>query len=290
MSLIAIDLDGTLLNHQNEISKENISAIKHAQDNGIEVVISTGRAYFDVKNICKKAELSTFVIGTNGATIHSKDDKQIDSTMIDKSSVLSILQWLDEREYYYEVFTDKAIYALKKRRDHFHNEIQSLKNSNLDEEMKEIVHEAERQFDQFGYVLVENYHDILNKEENFYNILACSFDQEKLIKAKEHIQSLDSVMAVSSAEHNIEITNSNTSKGIALEKLAVLLNCSLNRSMAIGDSENDISMMKKVGYSIAMGNAKDEIKEICTATTLTNDKNGVAHAIYLYLENIVIQK
>ncbi|WP_397538597.1 Cof-type HAD-IIB family hydrolase [Rummeliibacillus pycnus] len=290
MSLIAIDLDGTLLNHQNEISKENLSAIKHAQENGIEVVISTGRAYFDVKNICKKAGLSTYVIGTNGATIHSNDDKRIDVTTIDKNKVLSILQWLDEREYYYEVFTDKAIYALKKHRDHFHNEIQILKNSILDKEMKEIVDVAERQFDQFGYVLVENYQDILKKDENFYNILACSFDQKKLIEAQEHIQSIDNLMVVSSADHNIEITNNNATKGIALEKLATLLNRSLNRSMAIGDSNNDLSMFKKVGYSIAMGNAKDEIKEICTATTLTNDKNGVAHAIYLYLENIVLQK
>jgi hydroxymethylpyrimidine pyrophosphatase-like HAD family hydrolase len=49
-------------------------------------------------------------------------------------------------------------------------------------------------------------------------------------------------------------------------------------------------MMKKVGYSVAMGNAKDEIKEVCTTTTLKNNENGVAHAIYQYLENLVIQK
>ncbi|HWI49900.1 MAG TPA: HAD hydrolase family protein, partial [Rummeliibacillus sp.] len=153
-----------------------------------------------------------------------------------------------------------------------------------------IVDVAERQFDQFGYVLVENNHDIFKEEENFYNILACSFDQKKLKEAQEHIQRIDEVMVVSSADHNIEITNNKASKGIALEKLAAILNRSLDRSMAIGDSNNDLSMLKKVGYSIAMGNAKDEIKEICTATTLTNDKNGVAHAIYLYLDNLVIQK
>ncbi|MDQ7863202.1 HAD hydrolase family protein [Peribacillus frigoritolerans] len=55
MSFIAIDLDGTLLNDQNEISEENIKAIQYAQDRGFEVVISTGRAYFDVQTICEKS-------------------------------------------------------------------------------------------------------------------------------------------------------------------------------------------------------------------------------------------
>lgn len=54
MSFIAIDLDGTLLNDQNEISEENKKAIQYAQDRGFEVVISTGRAYFDVQTICEK--------------------------------------------------------------------------------------------------------------------------------------------------------------------------------------------------------------------------------------------
>ncbi|MGZ4159379.1 MAG: Cof-type HAD-IIB family hydrolase [Neobacillus sp.] len=289
MSLIAIDLDGTLLNHHNEISKENIRAIQYAQEMGIEIAISTGRAYFDVKKICEKAGLSTFVIGTNGATIHSKDDKRISVTTIDKSHVLSILQWLDERDYYFEVFTDQAIYSLKKSRENFYNEIQRLKNANLEAEMKELVEMAERQFDQFGYVLVDNYHDILKQEEEFYNILVCSFDKKKLKEGWEQFQAFDEFMVVSSADHNIEITNKNASKGIALEKLASLTNCSLNRSMAIGDSNNDLSMLKRVGYGVAMGNAKDEIKEVCTATTLKNDENGVAHAIYQYLENLVVK-
>lgn len=290
MSLIAIDLDGTLLNHQNEISKENIRAIQYAQENGIEVVISTGRAYFDVQNICEKSGLSTFVIGTNGTTIHSKDEKCISATTIDKSHVLSILEWLDERGFYYEVFTDKAIYTPKKIRDDFYNEIQCMKKENLEPDRKELVEIAERQFDQFGYVLVESYHDILNRDEDFYNILAGSFDKKKLKEGWKQFQEFDELMVVSSADHNIEITSKNASKGIALEKLASLMNGSLHQAMAIGDSINDLSMLQKVGHSVAMGNAKDEIKDVCKVTTLRNDENGVAHAIYQYLNKLAIEK
>ncbi|MEK4230541.1 HAD family hydrolase [Solibacillus sp. FSL H8-0538] len=290
MSLIATDLDGTLLNDQNEISDENIKAIQYAQDRGFEVVISTGRAYFDVQEICKKAGISPFVIGTNGATIHSKNGECISSITITKDRVESILQWLDERNYYYEVFTNKAIYTLKKGRDHFHNEIQRLKSADLDSNIKELVEVAERQFDQFGYVLVENYHEILKKEEEFYNILACSFDKKKLEEAWNQFENFDELMVVSSADHNIEITSKRASKGMALEKLAFLINGSLGQAMAIGDSNNDLSMFEKVGYSVAMGNAKATIKAVCTTTTLKSNEDGVAYAIYRYIENFSVQK
>ncbi len=290
MGFIAIDLDGTLLNNENEISEENIKAIRFAQDNGFEVVISTGRAYFDVQKICEKAELSPIVIGTNGATTHSKNQKCISSITIAKKHVEAILNWLDERNYYYEVFTDKAIYSLKDRKEHFLNEINSFNKAELDKEMKELVEVAERQFDQFGYVLVENYYDILQKNEEVYNILACSFDKKKLAEAWNQFNEFNELRVVSSADHNIEITSSYASKGLALEKLVFLLNGSLDQSMAIGDSNNDISMLKKVSYSVAMGNAKDSIKAICTTTTLSNDENGVAHAIYRYIDTFVVPK
>ncbi|WP_338751335.1 Cof-type HAD-IIB family hydrolase [Bacillus sp. FJAT-52991] len=290
MSFIAIDLDGTLLNDKNEISEENIKAIRYAQDRGFEVVISTGRAYFDVQTICEKAGIAPFVIGTNGATIHSKSGESISSITITKDGVESILQWLDERNYYYEVFTDKAIYTLEKGRKHFYNEIQSLKSADLDADMKELVEVAERQFDQSGYVLVESYHDILEQAEEFNNILACSFDKKKLEEAWNRFKKFDELMVVSSADHNIEMTSRKASKGLALEKLASLMNVSLDQAMAIGDSNNDLSMFAKVGYSVAMGNAKDDIKAVCTTTTLKNDENGVAHAIYQYMENFAVQK
>ncbi|MEH7333023.1 Cof-type HAD-IIB family hydrolase [Neobacillus drentensis] len=290
MSFIAIDMDGTLLNGENEISEENRMAIHYAMERGFEVVISTGRAYFDVQTICKKAGISPYIIGTNGATIHLKDGKLLSSIPISKESVESILKWLDERDFYYEVFTDKAIYTLKKRRKHFYHEIQHLKSADLDKEQKKTAAEAESQFDQFGYVLVEDYPDILKQEEEVFNIVACSFDQKKLAEAWNRFDMIGELGVVSSADHNIEITNKSASKGNALEKLAFLMNVSLEKSMAIGDSNNDLSMFRKVGYSVAMGNAKDDIKAVCTTTTLKNDDDGVAHAIYQFIENYALQK
>ncbi|MCP3763499.1 Cof-type HAD-IIB family hydrolase [Domibacillus sp. A3M-37] len=70
MKLIAIDMDGTLLNDRNQILLENIQVVREAQSTGIEVVIATGRAYFDAAQLMKDAGLTTWIIGANGATIH----------------------------------------------------------------------------------------------------------------------------------------------------------------------------------------------------------------------------
>ena len=60
--------------------------------------------------------------------------------------------------------------------------------------------------------------------------------------------------------------------------------------MAIGDSNNDLSMFEKVGYSVAMENAKEEIKAVCSMTTLTNVENGVAYALNRYIESFAAAK
>ncbi len=99
MKLIALDLDGTLLNNKSIISKKNAEAIKYAQDKGIEITISTGRPHFDVCSICKKANISTHIIGSNGASIHFKDKKELYSIGIDKKDVKEILHWLTDKTF-----------------------------------------------------------------------------------------------------------------------------------------------------------------------------------------------
>jgi Cof subfamily protein (haloacid dehalogenase superfamily) len=116
----------------------------------------------------------------------------------------------------------------------------------------------------------------------------CSLDKKKLEEGCTQFKKFSALTIVSSANHNIEITSKNASKGIALERLVSLTNRSLEQTIAIGDSNNDLSMFQKAKYSVAMGNAKDEIKDACTMTTLKNDENGVAHAIYQYLDKLVI--
>lgn len=138
MKMIFTDLDGTLLNSGSEISTINAEAIKKAQKHGVEVVVATGRAYFDVQEILKKAELSNlWVIAANGATIHDPNGQLRHSVPIDAHHVKEALQWLDANEFYYEVFAEHAIYTPNSGREILLAiEIDRVKsaNKNVDEE------------------------------------------------------------------------------------------------------------------------------------------------------------
>ncbi|EZP75194.1 HAD-superfamily hydrolase [Parageobacillus genomosp. 1] len=286
MSLIALDLDGTVLNNRNEISEENIKAIEYAQQKGMEVVIATGRAYFDVQSILKKAGLSAPVIGTNGSTIHTKEGNCLLQVPIEENVVKELVEWLDQHQYYYEVFTDKAIFTPKHARNLLMEELDKVKHHNPAMNANELKEIAKRQFGQEGYVFIENVNDLFLEKRPFLNVLAFSFERDKLETFLHQFQSNQHLTIVSSGEYNLEIHSRQTSKGIALETFSQFRGLSLDHAMAIGDSINDLSMFEKVKYRVAMGNANEKIKSVCNMITDTNDENGVAKAIYTYMEKV----
>ncbi|WP_282033913.1 Cof-type HAD-IIB family hydrolase [Metabacillus indicus] len=275
--LIAIDLDGTLLNSENKVSAENLNALKIAQEKGIEVVIATGRAHFDVMEIFRNANVKTWVIAANGATIHQPDGTLFHSQPMEKEMAAEALQFLEENDYYYEVFGQNAIFTPQHGRELLSIEIDRIKSANPEADSAKLLHAASKQYSQSGFVFIENRNEILN--EDIYNILAFSFHQEKLDAGWEKFKDRENLTLVTSADHNFELEHKLASKGIALKKLAGHLGIDLAETAAIGDSMNDQSMLEAAGKSIAMGNARPEIKAICSDITLTNDQDGVELAI-----------
>lgn len=277
--LIAIDLDGTLLNSENKISAENLKAIKAAQKEGIEVVVATGRAHFDVKEIFKDTGVKTWVIAANGATVHNPEGALFHSQPMEKDTAAEALQFLERNHYYYEVFGRDAIYTPQSGRELLNIEIDRVESANPDADRSQLLQAAEKQYSQTGFKFVESYMDILNQTHEIYNILAFSFQQEKLDAGWEKFKDTENITLVTSAAHNFEIEHELASKGIALQKLSAHLAIELKDTAAIGDSMNDKSMLEIAGKSIAMGNARPEIKAICRDITLTNDQDGVELAI-----------
>src|SRR5690625_5316380 len=98
-------------------------------------------------------------------------------------------------------------------------------------------------------------------DADIYNILAFSFAEEKLAKGWKKFGSRQDLTIVSSSKHNFELEHKNASKGIALQSLAEKLNIRLEDTAAVGDSFNDLSMLKIAGRSAAMGNADQRSEE-----------------------------
>lgn len=273
--LIAIDLDGTLLNNESKISEENLAAIKHAQSLGIEIVVATGRAPFDVSKIFSPTGINPWIIGTNGATIHHPEGALFRAVPLDKKDVIAITSWLEQENFYYEIFNEEAIYTPYNGRKQLVAEI-NQKHSSIQNELQ---HAMERQFSQHGFSFIHSYQELKSIDSYFYNILAFSFDETKLQKGWNTFKSREDLTLVSSGDYNFELEHPDASKGIALTKLIEHLGIDLRETSAIGDSYNDLSMLKIAGKSAAMGNANEEIKNTCHVVAQTNDENGVAHFI-----------
>jgi Cof subfamily protein (haloacid dehalogenase superfamily) len=283
MRLIATDLDGTLLNEEHEVSKENIKAIQRAQEQGIEVIVATGRTYFDAVSICKKFGLNTYLISYNGAAIHDKIGQEISSLTMGRDDVRYMVDWLEERDYYYEVSTNKKIYISSHAKEILHREAQRLKGTAFEVDSTYFEEIVEQIFSQSGMTPVKNYEEAMDAEEALYKVFCFSFDDKKRQIAIDNFAGMKQFLMTSSMTNNFELGNKDASKGNALKIVADRLGISLDKAMAIGDNYNDVSMMEIVGFSVAMGTAKEDIKKLCSFVTYGNDKHGVAHAIEKFM-------
>ena len=280
VKLIAIDLDGTLLDKGKYISEKNIEALKFAQKRGIEVVIATGRANFDAQNILNEFDINPWIIGTNGATIHDPRGELFYSVPLNQQTAGHMLNILEDEFLYYEAFIDHQICAPNYGKELLFQEIDQLmsKTNHMDKSLLKL--EIEIQFGQSGFTFIDSYRNLLEQDKDIYNILAISFDEKKLQKGWEKFLDIPELTIVKSGKHNFHLQHEQASKGNALEILAKQLNVDLVDTAAVGDNYNDLPMLQIVGRSAAMGNADQEIKDLCDMVTLTNEKDGVAHFIY----------
>lgn len=289
MKLFATDLDGTLLNSNHKISKENAEALKLAQQNGIEVSIATGRIYSDALHLCKEANINTHIISNNGSMVFSKEGKKLKGWTIDNELIEYVFNWLNKNEYFYQICTDKNIFLPHNAKELLKKDFDNVKINNpfLDEDLINDI--SNLVFAQEGIKFVKCKDDILKSNLDFCSITAISLDKDKLNCDREYYKRFKELSMVISHEYNFELTNKDASKGNSLEYLADYLGIPLSDVGAIGDNYNDISMFKKAKISVAMGNADAAIKEICRHVSVSNDLNGVAHFINKFMNKLKAQ-
>jgi Cof subfamily protein (haloacid dehalogenase superfamily) len=284
MKLIISDLDGTFLNSKHEVIPENVEALKAAQNEGIEIALATGRNYGNVLALCQRAGLRPHVISNNGAFVYDKDGNQIKAIGLNKEQVKEALDWLKYRNYFYTLCTDHSVYmpvnAHALLTSDYENAINHVRKM-TPEKLKEGI-------DIFltldSAVFINDFNEIIEQDLIFGNISAITLDHDKLLHGREYFSNYPGMSMTIAGRDIFEMIHPSVSKGNALDHLAAHLNVSLNDIMAIGDNFNDISMLKKVGISVAVANAEEEVKHICKYVSLSNDDNGVAHIIQKMLD------
>jgi len=266
---VIIDLDGTTLNKNSKISKENKTAIKEALKKNIIVIIATGRGPSRVKKIYSKLNIDKYNYASvcfNGAlTLDFNNSKIISSITMNK-------------------IQSKDIFLMAFKYD--------LKIWGYDESTNNVIYNSKKNW--FIYLLFRSYHlkEIkFNSKKYNHRIFKFSFIGEKL-NLSHFMKEVASKYSVTFFKHKIfknfflwEITNSKVDKSIAIEKLLNNLNLQWSNVFAIGDGHNDIKMIQKAQIGVTLKNAIDETKQQADYVTDYCKNNGLAKAINKFILN-----
>ena len=187
---------------------------------------------------------------------------------------------LMEHGVYFEVYSNKGAFTNDKEKS-LAVLVDIFMSANPDIDINEVLKSAEARFEHGLVQVVDDYEKLFSNEETkIYKFLAFSLELEKLALVRDALENMETIVVSSSGHENLEITSTDAQKGIALEAFSASKDISLAETMAIGDNFNDLSMFKRAGKSVAMGNASDVIKAQCDLTTASNAEDGVAQAIY----------
>ena len=282
--LIAIDLDGTLLDSYGQISEKNKQTIQRAMEQGIEVVLTSGRNPMSVKNFAFDIQANNYMICGNGALIYDlKQNETIYGQFLDKKKILQLIQICEENSIYYSINTQDSILtkSLNYNVLFYHQE-----NSQKPDNKKTNIHIVQ---DIYQYVLDR-------KEEDYIKMNICDDSMiifksiMKKIKKVKNIDVLDvghmsrKIIKTGTEESCIEyyyteITKENIDKWSAIAYLIDKLNIKPEEVMTIGDNINDQTMLENAGLGIAMANSAPYIQKMADEVTLDNNADGVAVAI-----------
>ncbi len=284
IKLIATDMDGTLLNAAHEISQENQEAIKFAQEHGITVVIATGRAFYEANTPVAETDLKVPYICLNGAEVRDETFNIMSTSHLNHSLVSKITSTLKEKDIYYQVYTNRGIYTENPQRD-LEIYIDIAERAGQKADVEKIENSIQKRIDNGTLKIVDNYDKIEDiTGELIMKILAFDSDLGKIDLVGQELAQSPNLAVSSSSRGNLEITHSDAQKGIALSTIAKQLGIDLKDVMALGDNLNDVSMLERVGYSVAMDNAAPEVKTVAKYVTDSNENSGVGKAIKKFLK------
>ena len=275
--LVALDMDGTLFNHQSQISDTDQQAIREATAKGIEVVISTGRPYIGLP-VTLLSELGIrYAITSNGAAIYRLPDKEcIYECCMTPELICPIIDELQKKDIHMDAFIAGNGYSR-------HACKEKIALLDMPESIRQYIRDTRTFTDDLADYIRQHQLHVQKMTLNFYPLPDGNFAHREEVKAI--LASHPEITFLSGGYHNLEFTKKDTSKGAGLVFLCDHLNLSLEQTMAVGDTQNDIDILKTAAIGVAMGNAREDVKAIADYITSSNEESGVAHAIRHFVVN-----
>ncbi|MEC0247589.1 Cof-type HAD-IIB family hydrolase [Paenibacillus chitinolyticus] len=238
--LIALDMDGTLLNEEKQVSPANREAIYAALEAGVTVIFSTGRGVQSALPYAEELKLETPIVSVNGSEVWKAPHDLLKRTLLDLDLVRRMYDLAIEHDTWYWAYSVEGMY----NRDNWAEDI------------------TKPQWLKFGFY-TEN--------------------KESLEIIRGELARWGELEITNSHPDNLELNPKGISKASGIEEVCNLLGIEMSQVIAMGDSENDIAMIRAAGLGVAMGNAQDGVKRIADLVTVTNDEDGVAKIIQEYV-------
>lgn len=259
--LIAMDLDGTLLDENSEISKENMEAIQYAKKQEVIIIISTGRPIQGIEKYYKQLKLSTPAITYNGGMIVNPVTKEV--------------------IFEQKLESDAFIQAYELGRKYDATMCVWSKNQLYVNKMNWRV-EDYKKISGVEPVLIEDVEQL--KQQGITKMLWYD-EPEQICKYKQEMEnmSIGEASFCTSKPYFLEIFSSKVSKAIAIEQIGKMYGISSAEMMAFGDGINDLEMIEYVGHGVAMENAEEELKNIADEIAPHHNESGVAKIIKKYV-------
>lgn len=269
---IALDLDGTTLDHQGNLSKENRKAIEYAISLGVHIIIASGRAFQSLPKSVTEIPGIEYAVTSNGASVcQVLTGEKLQNYMIEKKVIHKILELTQDEEIVYEAFIDGHAYA----------DIAYVNDPvryGASPEAVEYV-KGTRQFVEDMPAFMKAHAGELESMD----IVVRNLELKKRICNKLECI-LDRIYLTSSVDQLVEIADKNAGKASGLRYLKEHLQIPREHMAAFGNADNDIDMIEYAGYGYAVENASDNCKRAADYIVRSNDQDGAAQGIYEFLE------
>ena len=267
VGIIALDLDGTLLNSKKELSRANREALGRAAEVGTLIVPTTGRFYGGMPEVIRELPFVHYAITINGAQVADlRTGEVIYRSELTVEQAARIMAWLDDYPVIYDCYMDNQAWMTEAQKAKIDETIS-------DPHYRKMFHELRQPVPELKAYIRERQMGV--QKIQFFT----AYPELRLQLMKELPERFADLAVSSSVSANVEINSLHANKGEALLALAGHLGIPRESTLAFGDGLNDLSMLKDAGIGVAMENACPEAKELADWITASCDEDGVAKGI-----------
>ena len=281
IKLIASDLDGTLLDEPNRISKINLDAIEYAYQKGAKFCFSTGRDLQSVKDITYLLKHKPVLLLGNGSEVYDEDENLVFQNFFNNKYLEEVCEIMNKHDVPHMIFTTDGFYTTTNPvevRRRFIERIGKIKNQEM-----ALIFATNMDKPCNNLVQIEDIQEFA-KTKKVLKVEGLHYNSKPVEDVKKVLEKFTELSHLSTGKNNVEVTNLTATKGLALKRYCEYANIKEDEVMVVGDSHNDLSMFEFFKYSFAPENSIQEIKNFAYKVVKSCDEHGVSQAIYEFIK------